>query len=339
MSALPQNNNPEINAMFYDMQNIPRRSHPPGCPTPNNKRVNTCNIPTQYGNIHQDGQQQNPQLYNNIQQPMMNCVPLQHSFQNQNTQTIPTGAHQHMYPLQNPQPVYNRPATLFQPNLTNNANNTFSPFIGNPQPYGLPNISPELGPLNAHPTMQTPYNNVQPVGAPPFYSNVASPAYSVPVPTIPVWNVNPWNNSSPIGQNMFQQPAYNSFFTFPRETFHPNNNMRNLPSTSHALSPKPLGKLLFPTIFDFKHGSFFKMLIHMSGFEAKNINISANRNSIELRAIKEEIEKQVKDFSGYILKQVARIYYFPEPIEESKIQISVSEDGIGILIPWKQNAC
>ncbi|KAL1464826.1 hypothetical protein WDU94_004439 [Cyamophila willieti] len=177
---------------------------------------------------------------------------------------------------------------------------------------------------------------------PCFPSNIASPAYRAPTPSMSPWNVNPWTNSSPFSYNPCPPPPVSCRipFTpnFPRISFTPRNKVFDLRGISNAIAPKPLGKLLFPTIFDFKHGSFFKMLIHMSGFQAKNINIAANKNSIELRAVKEEIEKQVQDFSGYILKQVARVFYFPEPIEESKIQISISDDVIGILVPWKQNA-
>ncbi|XP_008488050.1 uncharacterized protein LOC103524795 [Diaphorina citri] len=183
------------------------------------------------------------------------------------------------------------------------------------------------------------------VGNTPFYApNVASPTFNAPVPSVTPWNVNPWPQSSPSPYiNCQPSPISPSIplqsSSFPHVPYTTTSKVYNIPSICQSLSPKPLGKLLFPTIYDFKHGSFFKMLIHMSGFEAKNINISANKNSIELRAVKEEIEKQVQDFSGYILKQVARIFYFPEAIEENKIQISINENVIGILIPWKQNAC
>lgn len=364
MSGFPQhNNNPN--------QNIPRRAQPFGCSANNNIAVNTGNVPTQYGNI-QNGPQ-NPQAYNNVQQTYnnvqqpynnvqqpynnvqqpagmncmpgqsiypnqntqnfptapqqpfqqtgINCIPVHQSLPNQNTQTCPLGAQQPIYPAQSLHPNYNRQSTLCTPCTPNIANNNSNPFVGTAQPYVYPNVGPYMNTPEA-------YNNMQPMATAPVYT---SPAH-----TLPLWNVqNPWPQIR-TGQTI-QQPAFSSSFIFPQDTFHPNKIVTNLQITSHAPSPKPLGKLLFPTLFDFTHDSFFKMLIHMSGFEAKNINISANRNSLELRAVKEEIEKQVNDFSGYILKQVARMYHFPEPIEESKIQISISEDVICILIPWKQN--
>ncbi|KAI5713003.1 hypothetical protein M8J75_012942 [Diaphorina citri] len=349
MCAL-QSNNAELTQLLCTVQNVPKRSHPPGCIPNNNEGNKKCAIANQFGNI-QDGQQR--QLYNmttnnNIQSPVTNCMPTHISYPNQNNQTVSTGT-QHLCPVQNPQPIYpvqNNIQPIYSPNLPNNNFNPFS--SNNAQSYCIPNVSPECGPqVNSHPIFQSPFSNVQSVGVgnTPFYApNVASPTFNAPVPSVSPWNVNPWPPSSPSPYiNCQPSPISPSIplqsSSFPHVPYTTTSKVYNIPSICQSLSPKPLGKLLFPTIYDFKHGSFFKMLIHMSGFEAKNINISANKNSIELRAVKEEIEKQVQDFSGYILKQVARIFYFPEAIEENKIQISINENVIGILIPWKQNAC
>lgn len=324
MSAFPQNNNnnQDMTPMFYAVQNIPKRSYPQGCASNNTDGVGNCNMQNA-GNCNIPNQFCNLPNNNNVQPQVTNCAPMQPRYPNQNSQNVPYGP-QHMFPVQNSQPAYATPVSR-PPIYSPMVHNSFNPLNGNSQPYCIPSYNPQFGPyMNSNPAVQFPCSISQPVG------------FSTPVSSTPPWNVNPWSTSYPNQYTNFQPPAMGA--SFPRVPIYQSSKFPHLQVMTQTPSPKPLGKLLFPTIFDFKQGSFFKMLIHMSGFEAKNINISANRTSMELKAVIEEIEKQVKDFSGYILKQVTRVYYFPEPIDETKVQISISEDVIGILIPWRQNA-